>query len=96
MRARVTLLSTAAGGRQTGIRGSADQHYLPHVVVDNGEYLGVRITLTGSDLLPGETTELSLEPLYPELIDYSALSIGARFELREGPRVVGHGVILAL
>ena len=69
---------------------------MPHVVVDDGEYLGVRVTLTGSDLLPGETTELALESLYPELVDYSALSVGASFELREGSNVVGHGVILAL
>lgn len=61
----------------------------------NGEYLGVRVTLSESDLLPGETTELILEPLYPELVDYSALSVGTSFELREGPKVVGHGVILA-
>jgi len=96
MRARVTLLSTAAGGRHTGIRSSAGRQYMPHVVVDDGEYLGVRVTLTGPDLLPGETTELTLEPLYPEQVDYSPLSVGTSFELREGPKVVGHGVILAL
>lgn len=95
MRARVTLLSTKAGGRLTPIRSSGGRHYLPHVVVDDGEYLGVRITLSGSDLRPGETTELILEPLYPEFVDYSALSVGKSFELREGPKVVGHGVILA-
>jgi hypothetical protein len=94
MRARVTLLSTEAGGRLTSIRNSGGQHYLPHVVVHDGEYLGVRVSLSGSDLTPGETAELILEPLYPELVDYSALSVGASFELREGPKVVGHGVIL--
>ena len=94
MRARVTLLSTAAGGRHTRIRSSAGRHYMPHAVIDDGEYLGVRVTLTGSDLLPGETTELTLEP-HPELVDYSTLSVGTSFELREVPKVVGHGVILA-
>jgi hypothetical protein len=89
------MLPTAAGGRLTRIRSSAGRHYIPHVVVDNGEYLGVRVTLTGFDLLPGETTELILEPLYPELVDYSTLSVGTSFEIREGPKVVGHGVILA-
>ena len=95
MRARVTFLSTEAGGRLPPIRSSGGLHYVPHVVVDDGEYLGIRVSLSGSDLLPGETTELILEPLYLELVDYSALSVGTSFELREGPKVVGHGVILA-
>ena len=95
MRARVTLLSPEAGGRRTPIRASADSHYMPHIVVDGGEYLGVRITLAGSDLSPGETTELIIDQLYAERVDYSALTVGTRFELHEGPNVVGYGVIVA-
>jgi len=87
MRARVTMLPTAAGGRLTRIRSSAGRHYIPHVVVDNGEYLGVRVALTGPDLLPGETTELILEPLYQSWSTTPRSALEPASRSAKGPRL---------
>ena len=68
--------------------------YRPHLVVKGTtEYLGVQFTNIdkvsfGEEILSG------VELLY-DGVDYSALVIGAAFEIREGTHIVGEGVVIS-
>ncbi|MFN3690848.1 MAG: hypothetical protein ACK4UU_08000, partial [Fimbriimonadales bacterium] len=67
--------------------------YRPHLRVHE-EYLGVRIlSVTAEEIRPGIDYRVGLELLYSG-VDYSELAPGVRFEILEGPRVVGTGQIL--
>jgi len=68
--------------------------YAPHFVIDETEdYLGVRFhnTPIGASLDFEYVQEVEL--MYPT-VDYSRLVVGAKFQVREGPHVVGHGVVI--
>jgi translation elongation factor EF-Tu-like GTPase len=104
--AKVTFLAGSEGGRSQPARNS-DQ-YRPHIVVgdatqriaktaDDGRtlienYLGVRFTGGGDTMEPGQSYEVQLELLYPD-VDYRSLVSGATFTIREGGRIVGFGEI---
>jgi hypothetical protein len=42
---------------------------------------------------PGEETNATVKFLFESTVDYSPLVVGARFNIMEGPRVVGRGTI---
>ena len=71
--------------------------YCPHfrVIGGSGELLGV-VVMDGPDdpILPGERTEATVKSLYEPGISYSELVEGARFEILEGPHVVGYGTVV--
>jgi hypothetical protein len=60
------------------------------------DYLGVLFRPEPDELLPGMPTEVSMILAYftegPEL--YKAVVSGATFTLREGPSIVGYGVVI--
>jgi hypothetical protein len=72
---------------------------MPHLRVlgGTGELLGVAV-MDGPDqpISPGENTHATIKALYEPAVSYAELTPGARFEILEGPRVVGHGRILRL
>ena len=85
------MKSEADGGRPCGFW----TNYRPHLVPNRTEdYLGVSVTGVPQSeaVLPGTTRLVSFELMYPG-VDYGRLCVGASFEIREGQRVVGEGVV---
>ena len=107
IRASVTFLTREAVGRSKSAYDSP--RYRPHLVVgdprqraaltdDTGsateKYLAVRFTGDGTELPAGEPQEVTLELVRSPEVDYSDLSPGSTFTIREGGRVVGFGHVL--
>ena len=107
--AEIVMLSSDDGGRSRGLDIDTDSRYMPHLVVDdrsnrtaktdeNGvsteHYMGVlfepaqSITdpSTGSGCYP-------LRLMYHPRVDYNSLLVGTTFTVREGGRIVGHGIV---
>lgn len=88
----IRLLTATEGGRTNPPRDLGGQ-YCPHLRVHE-DYLGVRIRSdTAEDIRPEVDYRVSLELIYID-VDYSELAPGVRFEILEGPRVVGTGHVL--
>ena len=90
--AEISMKAEADGGRPCGFWTS----YRPHLVAESTEeYLGVSVIgISEVDaVLPGTTRTVQFELMYPDL-DYSGLTLGRRFEIREGQRSVGEGVVI--
>ncbi len=99
VQAVVTLLPELSRGRSTG--------YVPHIVIGpqsqrdaildgnrcTENYLGVMFVGDAETIRPGETAEINLALIYFPGVDYSEVRPGVTFTIREGPRVVGFGVI---
>jgi hypothetical protein len=98
--AEIVFLPPAEGGRRT----LPEVGYAPHLVLQDREVraaelnaiymLGVRVLALPSDLALGEPGRLALELMYYPGVDYSRVVPGETFTVREGPRVVAHGVVL--
>ena len=43
---------------------------------------------------PGESTQATIKSLYEPNVSYEELVEGARFEILEGPHVVGYGEVI--
>lgn len=103
------MLFSDVGGRSRGIDIDTDSRYMPHLVVDDRSVrtaktdengistehdMGVlfepaqSITdpSTGSGCYP-------LRPMYNPRVDYNLLLVGTTFIVREGGRIVGHGMV---
>ena len=97
----IELLPTDKGGRQAALDLCNDNpgQYRPHfrVIGGSGERLGVAF-MDGPDdpILPGERTYATIKSLYEPAIYHSELVEGARFEILEGPHVVGFGTVTRL
>jgi translation elongation factor EF-Tu-like GTPase len=97
----IELLPTDEGGRQVPLDLCNDNpgQYRPHfrVIGGSGELLGVAF-MDGPDdpVLPGEKTSATVKSLYEPAISYSELVVGTKFEILEGPRVVGFGTVTRL
>ncbi len=89
----ITLLPTEAGGRKHPV--DLDDHgYRPHFrVLPNGEYLGVEFVDGPEEVCPGDQTYATLRFLYTPDVLYDALTVGASFEILEGPGMIGYGTI---
>ena len=46
-------------------------------------------------MAPGDTAEVKLALMYAPEVPYTNVQPGATFTLREGPEIVGYGVILS-
>ena len=58
-------------------------------------YLGVMF-VGGPDVMqPGETTEVKMALMYFPDYPYTEVQPGATFTVREGPLIVGYGIILS-
>src|SRR5206468_12001687 len=90
----IQLYPTDAGGRQTPLDLCNDRigRYRPHFrpLAQPSELLGVEF-MDGPDepLQPGASTYATVYFLYEPAVSYAALSVGAEFEIMEGPRAVG-------
>jgi hypothetical protein len=68
--------------------------YRPHVVVADGEYLGVEFVSCDGALAYDEPRGARFRLLYWPEVEYSVLQAGVTFTIREGPRIVGRGRVL--
>ena len=103
VQATVTLLRELTRGR----RGLSSGAYRPHIVMgpqtqrvairDGNQftenYLGVMFVGGPDTLEPGDTAEVKLALMYFPEYPYQEVQSGATFTIREGPLVVGYGVI---
>ena len=106
IRASLTLLPELERGRNTLWRA-----YRPHIVIGPPEqrkaklegntcverYQGVVLMDEYLQIEPGETVEVSMLLAYyqePNVL-YEDVVSGATFTLREGPTIVGYGVVLS-
>ena len=91
-------LPTAESGRTipAQLRADGSNSYKPHFRVGPaGEYLGVAF-VDGQPALaaPGTEGTATAALLYLETgVDYRALVPGAAFDVLEGTRVIGHGIV---
>lgn len=106
IRASLTLLPELERGRNTLWRA-----YRPHIVIGPPDqrkakmqgntciepYRGVVIMDEYLQIEPGETTEVTMLLAYyePPRLIYEDVVPGATFTLREGPNIVGHGIVLS-
>lgn len=88
LRTKLTLLPSDVGGRS----GSISSGYRSLIRPEGWDVdLGVQLDLEADQLAPGETG-IGYMSYWANKVP--PVSAGARFELREGIRVIGHGVIL--
>ncbi|BCM92079.1 hypothetical protein IAD21_03958 [Abditibacteriota bacterium] len=92
------MKATIYGGR----RPPFTPGYCPHLVVKGkATFWGIRVlaitkSLQSDIVFPGDEAILVCEMRhYAKDFDYGELKRGATFEMREGPRVVGTGVVLS-
>src|SRR5262245_44897406 len=97
----IELVPAEAGGRPRPLE-LCNEHpgqYRPHlrVIGGSGELLGVAF-MDGPDnpVSPGQKAHATVRALYEPTVSYAELQIGARFEILEGPFVIGHGRVLRL
>jgi translation elongation factor EF-Tu-like GTPase len=89
--AEVTFIPAEDGGRTTLTFAG----YRPHAVVEGtDEYLGVRF-LEGANNQFGVPEEWRLELMYHPRVDYSKLTVGAAFSIREGRKIAATGRVLS-
>jgi translation elongation factor EF-Tu-like GTPase len=87
----MAFLTKAEGGRDQPPILATPTMYRPHLVVGDGEYLGVIFLAAPEFIEPQESFSATLGLVYHPNVDYSALTPGAEFTVREGARVVGRG-----
>ena len=107
----ITMLDATEGGRQRGISIDDATNYMPHLAIDDRSNrvartdesnvslehcMGVlfRPAISISDVATG-SGRYPLTPMYYPRVDYSTLVAGATFTVREGGRIVGHGVVIS-
>ncbi|MFN7473347.1 MAG: hypothetical protein ACK5RJ_01055 [Burkholderiales bacterium] len=91
----IQFLSAEAGGRSSPIQLGVT--YRPHFRVAGNEYLGVVFVEGPSEpVLPGKTVSAKVQFIYAPQVNYSALKVGAEFQVLEGSQVVGVGEVMEL
>jgi translation elongation factor EF-Tu-like GTPase len=90
------FLSASDGGRLIPLILEGEK-YRPHLRPESGEMLGV-VFLGDNDksIPPTVVTRVKVRLLYAPQVSYEALSVGAKFEIVEGSRVVGSGVVVGI
>ena len=89
LKATLRLLATAEGGRRTAITRDV---YRPQFHLGSSSASCRVDGMNRASLAPGEEGEVEMTLVHPERFG-ADLRAGNRFELREGNRVVGWGVI---
>lgn len=101
--AKFTLLPELSRGR----RGLSSGKYRPHIVIGpesqrvairegnrvTEKYLGVMFVGGPDTMEPGEAADVKLALLYFPEYPYDEVQPGVTFTVREGPLIVGYGVI---
>ena len=109
--ADIVMLSPSEGGRKHGIEINPEWRYMPHLAVDDRanrkartdasnqsleHYMGVLFERALSVVDPKTGSgQYPLRLMYYPRVDYSTLRSGATFTVREGGRIVGHGVVVS-
>ena len=104
------MLSQADGGRSCGINIDKNARYMPHLVVDDSSnriaktdangvstehYMGVLFEPAQSLTDPSTGSgHYPLRLMYHPNVDYNSLLAGTTFTVREGGRIVGHGIVI--
>lgn len=90
---RIEFVGAEVGGRCAPAHLSTA--YRPHLRVGTGEYLGVAFTggETGA-VQVGHCINAEVAFVYAPEVDYSALEVGAQFQILEGARMVGVGQVV--
>jgi hypothetical protein len=105
--ADITSLRASEGGREALPIDLSGGQYRPHIVVGDPNqrkallvnnvaqenYLGVAFVGADADPVAGQPFVAELALLYWPNVSYDALTLGATFTLREGPHVVGFGLV---
>ncbi|MNK58165.1 hypothetical protein D3C87_772350 [compost metagenome] len=91
----VEFFDPDVGGRKVTYLTSM---YRPHFRVQCGEYLGIAFSGDASSgpIYPGACVPAEVMFLYSPNVGYEDLVVGARFQIMEGARVVGIGVVSEL
>lgn len=89
LKAKLHLLPTAEGGRRTPIIKNV---YRPQFHLGSSSASCRVDDMEKEPLSPGEEGEVEMTLVHPERFG-ADLCFGSRFEIREGTRVVGWGVI---
>jgi len=85
---RLNMKSEAQGGRPAAFT----EGYRPHFVVPPSDvFLSVTASCCPGPVAPGDQADVAFVLDYHPKLDYSALRVGAEFEMREGPKVVAVG-----
>jgi hypothetical protein len=101
--AKFTLLPDLSHGR----RGLSSGHYRPHIVIGpesqrvairggnrfTEKYLGVMFVGGPDAIEPGDSANVKLALMYFPEYPYDEVQPGVTFTVREGPLIVGFGVI---
>lgn len=107
----LVMLSASEGGRNCPIQIVTETRYMPHLAIDHREnriartdtngqsiehYMGVLFepALSATDTSTG-SGRYPLRLLYHPNVNYATLKPGATFTVREGRRIVGHGVVVS-
>jgi elongation factor Tu len=89
--ARLSLLTTAEGGRRTPFMSG----YRPAFYVGELQTDGAIELLDRSQQAPGETANVRLKLLHPENFG-ELLEVGVQFEVREGPNTIGQATVIEI
>jgi translation elongation factor EF-Tu-like GTPase len=89
LKAKLHLLPTAAGGRQTAIKKDV---YRPQFYLGSSSASCRLDAMEPEAMSPGDAGEVELTLVHPERFGMDLRS-GSKFEIREGARVVGWGII---
>ena len=88
----MTFRSAEQGGRVQMPRGTG---YCPHLCVSGHDILlAVRLHDCPHDAEFGKTYIVQAELMYSPELDYSILSAGTEFDVKEGPKTVATGQVL--
>ena len=92
----VQFVAAEVGGRT--MPAYLTREYRPHFRVGSGEYLGVVFSGDESSrpIQPGICTDTEVAFIYAPNVDYGDLVVGSQFEILEGARIVGVGVVSEL
>jgi translation elongation factor EF-Tu-like GTPase len=108
--AEVVFLRGDEGGRSRPPIFDRQHKYMPHIVIQSRDvrrsqtdpdgvnrepYQGVAFLEGSSNYTPGEAGHFVLELMYYPDVSYADVLPGATFTVREGGKVVGHGVVLS-
>ena len=89
LKAKLHLLATAAGGRHTPI---AKDVYRPQFFLGSSNASCRLDAMDPEAMSPGDAGEVEMTLVHPERFG-TDLRSGSKFEIREGARVVGWGII---
>ena len=108
-RAEVVFLRQVDGGRVYPPSFSPSRPYMPHIMVQGRSvrgaatvgdvsteaYKGVAFIEPPADLAAGTSGMTGLFLMYYPEVDYADVQPGVAFTIREGGKVVGHGVVVS-